>query len=410
MTETPQTQGVRTAHLHDYRQLRRSVSDRKVAGVAGGLGRHLNIDPTIIRVALVVLCLFGGAGLVLYSAAWLLVPEEGKEHAVISIHPGTRNTLLLVAAVIAASLVVGNSWHGFGFRWPLAIIALIAFVILMNRDRRMNTPAPPSETNPQPRGPEPTAAEADTAESSGPEADPAESTTMTIPTAYDDVPPAPPWTPPTQQAYQPPRPKPQRGPLLFGITLALIAVALGSLGLYDVAGGHVAAAAYPALATAVIGAMLVVGAWVGRAGGLILLGLMSSLAVAAASIGNPGFHGDRALDIHPASATSVKSTYSVPAGRIRLDLSKVQNPAQLNGRTIDLHANAGELVVVLPRDVSANVAADISGAGNAQILQRESDGLGIHMTGRVPSTSADQSAHVNLNLDLVVGHIEVRQP
>ncbi len=56
-----------------------SRSDRKVAGVAGGLARHLDIDPLILRVAFVVLVFFGGAGLILYGAGWLLVPEDGAE-------------------------------------------------------------------------------------------------------------------------------------------------------------------------------------------------------------------------------------------------------------------------------------------------------------------------------------------
>ena len=47
--------------VRDLGRLRRSVRDRKVAGVAGGLGRHLDIDPVILRVAIVVLVFFGGA-------------------------------------------------------------------------------------------------------------------------------------------------------------------------------------------------------------------------------------------------------------------------------------------------------------------------------------------------------------
>ena len=62
--------------IRDLGRLRRSATDRKVAGVAGGLARHLDIDPLILRVAFVVLAFFGGAGLILYGACWLLVPEE----------------------------------------------------------------------------------------------------------------------------------------------------------------------------------------------------------------------------------------------------------------------------------------------------------------------------------------------
>ena len=54
--------------VRDLGRLRRTVTDRKVAGVAGGIARHLDIDPFIVRVAFVVLSLFGGAGLIVYAA------------------------------------------------------------------------------------------------------------------------------------------------------------------------------------------------------------------------------------------------------------------------------------------------------------------------------------------------------
>ncbi|HET9423669.1 MAG TPA: PspC domain-containing protein, partial [Nocardioides sp.] len=60
--------------VRDLGRLRRSRHDRKIAGVAGGLARHLDVDPIILRVALVVLIFFGGAGLLIYGAGWLLVP------------------------------------------------------------------------------------------------------------------------------------------------------------------------------------------------------------------------------------------------------------------------------------------------------------------------------------------------
>jgi len=60
--------------VRDLGRLRRTTGDRKVAGVAGGLARHLDIDPVILRVAFVVLAFFGGAGLILYAAGWALVP------------------------------------------------------------------------------------------------------------------------------------------------------------------------------------------------------------------------------------------------------------------------------------------------------------------------------------------------
>ena len=71
---------VTSAEVRDLARLRRTVADRKVAGVAGGIARHLDIDPLIMRVAFVVLSLFGGAGLIVYAACWILLPEDGQQN------------------------------------------------------------------------------------------------------------------------------------------------------------------------------------------------------------------------------------------------------------------------------------------------------------------------------------------
>ena len=55
----------------------RSTNDRKIAGVAGGLGRAFGVDPVLIRVGFVVLAaLTWGAALLAYPIAWFLMPEE----------------------------------------------------------------------------------------------------------------------------------------------------------------------------------------------------------------------------------------------------------------------------------------------------------------------------------------------
>ncbi|WP_441245705.1 PspC domain-containing protein [Kitasatospora sp. McL0602] len=59
--------------------LTRSEQHRVVAGVCGGLGRHLDIDPVVFRVVTAVLCLSGGLGLFLYGLGWLIVPREPAE-------------------------------------------------------------------------------------------------------------------------------------------------------------------------------------------------------------------------------------------------------------------------------------------------------------------------------------------
>jgi phage shock protein C len=62
--------------MADTRKLYRSRTDRKLAGVCGGLAQYFNLDPTLIRVLFVVLAVLGGSGLVLYLAMWIIVPNE----------------------------------------------------------------------------------------------------------------------------------------------------------------------------------------------------------------------------------------------------------------------------------------------------------------------------------------------
>ena len=56
-------------------KLERSESNRVVAGVCGGLGEFLGIDPTVIRWAFAIFTLFGGSGFLVYLVLWLLIPS-----------------------------------------------------------------------------------------------------------------------------------------------------------------------------------------------------------------------------------------------------------------------------------------------------------------------------------------------
>jgi phage shock protein C len=58
------------------RKLYRSRTNRKLAGVCGGLAEFFNLDPTLIRVLFVVLAVLGGSGVILYLAMWILVPNQ----------------------------------------------------------------------------------------------------------------------------------------------------------------------------------------------------------------------------------------------------------------------------------------------------------------------------------------------
>ena len=60
-------------------RLMRSRTDKVIAGVAGGIGQYLAIDPVIVRLAFVALC-FTGVGVLLYPVLWLIMPVEGGQH------------------------------------------------------------------------------------------------------------------------------------------------------------------------------------------------------------------------------------------------------------------------------------------------------------------------------------------
>jgi len=57
------------------KRLHRSVTDRKIAGVCGGIAEYVGWDPTLVRVLWVVLTFLGGSGVVAYLLLWLLMPE-----------------------------------------------------------------------------------------------------------------------------------------------------------------------------------------------------------------------------------------------------------------------------------------------------------------------------------------------
>jgi phage shock protein C len=60
----------------ESKRLYRSQTDRKFAGVAGGLGEYFVMDPLLIRLVFVVLALAGGGGVLIYIVLWIVTPEN----------------------------------------------------------------------------------------------------------------------------------------------------------------------------------------------------------------------------------------------------------------------------------------------------------------------------------------------
>jgi phage shock protein PspC (stress-responsive transcriptional regulator) len=349
--------------MRDLGRLRRTTFDRKVAGVAGGLARHFDVDPVIVRVAFVVLTFFGGAGLIIYVACWLLVPEDTAIEAPLRLDERSRTVALVLVGGIAVLALIGDSWGGWGFPWPLLVIGLIAFLILSKRGTKAL-----AETGP-------------------------------APAAY---PPGPPTAPPTYAAaIQRQRTNPRkRGPILFWYTMALIALGLSTLGIADASGAEITDSAYPALALAVIGVMLTVGAFYGRAGGLILAGLVATVATAGATAADEWDAGQ--IHQSPASAQSLDSRYSLIGGEIKLDLSDIEDIEALDGRTLDLEVSFGHIEVLLPPGLDATVDANIEGAGETVLFGNSRDNSAEETYAGTPGGPT-----LTIDAEVVFGQIEI---
>ena len=58
------------------KKLTRSMSNRKIAGICGGLGEYFNVDPLVFRIIFLVLLFGGGSGFLLYLILWIVMPED----------------------------------------------------------------------------------------------------------------------------------------------------------------------------------------------------------------------------------------------------------------------------------------------------------------------------------------------
>jgi phage shock protein PspC (stress-responsive transcriptional regulator) len=59
-------------------RLTRSSTERRIAGVCGGLAEHTGVDALIWRVAMIALTLAGGTGILVYGLLWLLMPPADQ--------------------------------------------------------------------------------------------------------------------------------------------------------------------------------------------------------------------------------------------------------------------------------------------------------------------------------------------
>ena len=142
----------------DNVRLYRSVDDRMIGGVCGGLGSFLGIDPIFIRLLFILLLFGSDFGFILYLLLWVLIPEEGKaygfkdeslgervksmgsdiQQAVTQPHPQSGIILGIGLIVIGGFLFMDQMnfpwmrWFDFDILWPILLI-VGGFVLLFRR-------------------------------------------------------------------------------------------------------------------------------------------------------------------------------------------------------------------------------------------------------------------------------------
>jgi len=131
-----------------------------VGGVCAGIAARLGIDPLIVRGIFVVVAIFGGPALLLYAAAWLLLPDAAnKIHLEEAVHGRFDSPLAGIAALVVVSLLpIGHGfwiapydWSGWGGAlsgtlWTLLLLGGVIWFIVWIARRSNETVSPPPAT------------------------------------------------------------------------------------------------------------------------------------------------------------------------------------------------------------------------------------------------------------------------
>jgi phage shock protein C len=123
------------------RVVRRSRSERVIAGVCGGVGRYLGVDPVLLRIAFIILALANGLGVIAYVVCWVAIPEERPDQPSAPAPPqGRRETgrLVLGGSLVVLGLVLLLDRLAPDLDelfWPVAVVAVGVAVMLVGLRR-----------------------------------------------------------------------------------------------------------------------------------------------------------------------------------------------------------------------------------------------------------------------------------
>ncbi|WP_158602784.1 PspC domain-containing protein [Jiangella rhizosphaerae] len=429
----PPVAGTGPSVSDEFRSLRRSRSDRVVAGVLGGLGRRLGIDPVVLRVATVVLAIFGGVGVLLYAIGWLVVPAEDEESSILDQalgrgehrRTGTVPLALLLAGVglIAGIGILAGTWDG----GVLLLLAVMGVYLLLRRRADEDEPdrfdAPqeagfesyvydPSVAPAAPHGTATGGTTATSATSAAPGAAEGGSTVAGPSGPTTGWPEGPDWgpaaAPPPPVPEPPARPAKQRSALGL-ITFCLALVSVGVLAANDATWATYPPAMYVAVPLGIVALGLLVGAWYGRSRGLIVLGFLLSIALVPATWASQWDWEDvgDATYRYTSAAQVPDGPQEHGGGSITYDLSAL-SLTDAQTVTLDVSQGVGELTVILPRDADVTVGRAAVDAGDLTVFEESRDGVGQQIVDVVNlGTDGPGGGTIILDLELGAGDLEV---
>ena len=314
-------------------------------GVSGGLAASMGIDATLVRLAFVALAFFGGAGVLLYVAAWLLVPDApaGAHQAppVARTGPGRNRALtalgIVVLVLVAGPLLFVPAAIAAGIAVPLAILVVVGVAVAWLVTGRR------------------------------PDRDAGAIAKATL--------------------------------LGIGILVLLSVISVGAFWAAGLGGEAVVAALVIAA-----GFALVAGAFARPARWLILPALAIAIPagfVAAAGIDLDGGVGERSY--RPGAATQLADRYELGVGELTLDLRNADLPP--GDRRVGLDVGMGEAILIVPEDVCVTTEARV-GMGVVDVFDRENGGIDIDVTDRAAAPSG--TARVVVDAEIGLGALDVR--
>ena len=358
------------------RRLVRDPDDKVVAGVCAGLGRYTDTDPVLWRVTVGVLTVFGGAGLVLYLLAWVLVPRTGSpaSFAERTLRGPDRTAAVIGAGLLGLVAIAVLDLIDTG----LVVLAVVVGVVLLaTRERRAGiVPGPSSRAW-------------------GPAAPPSAYGVPPVVPAWEPVPPAP------------PRERSVLGPVTLSVAtlVAGVLLLLREIGVDGITGPRVLAAAL-----LVVGAGLVVATWIGRARWLFAVGVLLALLLVPAAALDGGLAGGAGERTWVPVAADDGASYELGAGEATLDLRRVEP-----GSVIALTARVGlgRLLVLVPDDLRVRVVPEI---GLGELIRDDGDGRTVSDVEPFDDRGVDEvllgpadGRELVLGAEVGLGELEVRR-